>query len=222
MIGLWCRNAVAGTGHPEWSSAVNTPPGSDSLTGPFRSGTRTAMAPTAAKSTFDLNIERAGYFLELHGNLQGGKPGAPLKPVRELPRASVVFAVGALDAYLSDMSAEVLLALLARSVASTEARDLLGKIQRELPTLALEVLLLSDSAARKTRVQEALSDHLYNKVSHHGPTGVATALVRIGGKPADVWSALASKGFANPETELDRWTKCRHEIVHQGKKPTVH
>lgn len=180
------------------------------------------MPTSAAKKAFDLNIERAGYFLELHQDLQDGKRGAPLKPVRELPRASVVFAVGALDAYLSDLSAEVLLTLLGRSVASTEARDLLAKIQKEIPTLALEVLLLTDAAARKKRVQEALSDHLYNKVSHHGPTGVATALVRIGGKPADVWSALPSKGFANPETELQRWTTCRHEIVHQGKKPTVH
>jgi hypothetical protein len=179
------------------------------------------MASTAAKKAFDLNIERAGYFLELHEDLQDGKRGAPVTPVRELPRASVVFAVGALDAYLSDVSAEVLLTLLSRTVATTEVRDLLAKIQKEVPTLALEVLLLADAVARRKRVQEALSDHLYNKVSHHGPTGVATAVVRIGGKPADVWSGLVSQGFANPEKELDGWTTCRHEIVHQGKKPAV-
>ncbi len=60
-----------------------------------------------------------------------------------------------------------------------------------------------------------------NKVSHHGPTGVATAVVRIGGKPADVWSSLASRGVTSPEAELESWTKKRHEIVHQGKKPGV-
>ena len=68
--------------------------------------------PTESKRTFDVNMRRASYFLDLHESIHGGVQGAPQNPVRELPRASVVFAVGALDAYLSDVSAEVLVHLL--------------------------------------------------------------------------------------------------------------
>ena len=58
-----------------------------------------------AKKAFDRNIERAGFFLDIHKDATPG-PGKPKLPLHELPRAAVVFAVGALDAYLSGVGAE--------------------------------------------------------------------------------------------------------------------
>src|SRR5690242_4110877 len=103
--------------------------------------------PTNAKAIFDLNIKRSGWFLEIHQAVQGGA-GAPLMPVRELPRAAVVFAIGALDAYLSEVSAEVMVRQLESASLPPEARDILRRIQSELPMLALELALLPSHTDR--------------------------------------------------------------------------
>ena len=52
-----------------------------------------------AKKAFNVNIQRSGYFLDIHQQ-ETLSAGAPTLPYRELPRAAVVFAIGALDAYL--------------------------------------------------------------------------------------------------------------------------
>ena len=90
--------------------------------------------PTQAKNVFDTNIERSGYFLKIHEDAQNGA-GAPALRFRELPRASIVFTVGAVDAYLSDMSAEVLIAQLQSAPPTQQMREILKRIQNELPTL---------------------------------------------------------------------------------------
>ena len=64
---------------------------------------------TGAMRTFDINIRRASYFLDIHQQVHAGTHGAPVLALRELPRGALVFAVGALDAYLSDVSAEVII-----------------------------------------------------------------------------------------------------------------
>ncbi len=51
--------------------------------------------------------------------------------------------------------------------------------------------------------------------------GHTVQVQRMGGEPADLWSAVKGKGHSNPQRTLDRWTDIRHQIVHQGKKPTV-
>jgi len=64
---------------------------------------------TVAKSSFDIDIRRASHFLDIHQQVHAGTHGAPVLALRELPRGALVFAVGALDAYLSDVSAEVMI-----------------------------------------------------------------------------------------------------------------
>ncbi len=176
---------------------------------------------TESKSTFEINLERASYFLDIHAWGQGGERGAPAKPLRELPRGAVVFAVGALDAYLSEVSAEVLVAQLQANLPSQEMRDLLKRVQSELPTLPLEVALLSHHSDRIVRIREAVTDHFHNRVSQHGTRALSTTLIRLGGKPADMWSALGARGLSNAQFDLDRWTDLRHQIVHQGKRPSI-
>jgi len=59
----------------------------------------TRIVATAAQDALTTNLTRARYFIDLHEGMQTG-PGTPDKKRRELPRGAVVFAVGALDAYL--------------------------------------------------------------------------------------------------------------------------
>lgn len=175
---------------------------------------------TAAKRTFDVNVQRASYFLEIHKDKQKGA-GAPTGPYRELPRGALVFAVGALDAYLSEASAEVLLVQAQAAAPSGELRDILRKVQVELPGLALELALLSTQAERMQRLRDCVVDHFQNHVSNHGAKAVAAAVGRFGGKVNDFWSALKKDGFADAAAELEKWTNVRHDIVHRGKKPAV-
>ncbi len=180
---------------------------------------------TASKSAFDVNIQRARYFLQIHEDAQQGA-GAPLRRHRELPRAAIVFAVGALDAYLSELSAEVLVSQLGRAtpknVARQNARDVLLRVQKEVPTLAVEVALVGKQTERLGYIQRAVADYFHNTVSNHGSTAVSATLLRIGGNPSDLWSALTEAGGPDPRLQLDTWTEKRHQIVHQGQKPTVH
>jgi len=178
--------------------------------------------PTGTKKTFDTNIQRAGYFLDLHKAVHGGAQGAPQNPVRELPRAAVVFAVGALDSFLSDVSAEFIVALLEKDLPSDDVRELLGRVRQDLPTLSLEIALVEGQKERRQRLQEAVADHLHNKVSHHGAKGVSRTIERMGGTPRDIWDRLRSDGFEQPQRKLDAWTEKRHRIVHQGQKAQVH
>jgi len=175
---------------------------------------------TRAYETFVVNAKRASYFLDIHEEANSG-PGAPTTPYRELPRGAVVFIVGALDAYLAELSAEVIVRDLDRAIADADVRDLLRRIQADVPTLALEVTLLSSQAERIERLRDIIVDHFHNRVSMHGAKAVGTAAARLGRRGDDVWSALASRGWSRPAEALDRWTDIRHQIVHQGKKPTV-
>jgi len=111
-----------------------------------------AMA-TQSKPAFDRNIERARYFLQIHAQAQVGA-GAPPLPYRELPRAAIVFSVGAIDAYLSEVSAEVIVRQLQTGVANNTARDVLKRVQQDIPTLALEVAVLATAPERLQRIRE--------------------------------------------------------------------
>jgi hypothetical protein len=175
---------------------------------------------TEARRAFDVNIQRASYFLDIHEEAQQGA-GAPPLPYRELPRGAVVFAVGALDAYLSEVSAEVMVRDFQSTVASNDARETLKRIQSDLPTLALEISVLENHNARLQRIRDVIVDHFQNRVSMHGVKAVSATAGRIGAKALGVWSALDSRSFAGAQASLDKWTDIRHQVVHQGKKPTV-
>ncbi len=178
-----------------------------------------AMSTNAAR-TFRINAERASYFLDIHEGAQQGA-GAPPTRFRELPRGAVVFAIGALDAYLSEVSAEVIVRDLQAALASSEVREVLKRIHSDVPTLALEVAVLPQQIDRVERLRDAIVDYFQNRVSMHGSKGVSATAGRIGGRAADVWSALGSRGHLRAQEDLDKWTTIRHQIVHQGMKPRV-
>ena len=138
-------------------------------------------AKTEARGAFDVNIQRASYFLDIHEEAQSGA-GAPSLPYRELPRGAVVFAVGALDAYLSELSAEVMVREFQSTIASSDARETLKRIQSDLPTLALEISVIDNHNARLQRIRDVIVDHFQNRVSMHGAKGVSATAGRIGAK----------------------------------------
>lgn len=190
------------------------------------------MSETGAYSAFRKNIARPQ---ALQAMFDGGslKPkkgdrrgtGKPTKQENELLRASVIVTIGALDAYLSDVAAEVLVAQLRSSQPrSDDARALLRRVLKEVDTLPLELALLSSQKERETYAADALRDYLSNKVSNHGAKGVAATAERMGVRfdwrkldnkiPA---SLPSSKDPKHPAGLLDAWTERRHALVHRGR-----
>jgi hypothetical protein len=176
---------------------------------------------TEAKRTFDINIRRASHFLDIHQQVHAGTHGAPVLALRELPRGALVFAVGALDAYLSDASAEVIIDQCERGSVTGDTRGVMRTVSQQLPGLALELAVAPNSADRAERLRSAIVDHFQTAVSGHGPDAVAKALERMGGRPSEVWRGLEQAGFADPARALEDWTDKRHRIVHRGEKVSV-
>jgi hypothetical protein len=173
-----------------------------------------------AKKAFDANIKRAEYFLDIHEEAHKGR-GAPTLVYRELPRGAIVFAVGAVDAYLSELSAEVIVQQLEKGPASGNSKDVLRRVMNDIPTLSIEVALAGSQTARLDRLRDAIAMHFHNNVSNHGAKAVGQTVQRIGDTSATLWSNLASSGHRDAAKEVDKWTEVRHQIVHQGKKPSV-
>jgi hypothetical protein len=151
--------------------------------------------------------------------------GKPTTQENELLRASVIVTISALDAYLSDVAAEVLVAQLRSSQPrSDDVRALLRRVLKEVDTLPLELALLSDQDDREAVVADALREHLLNKVSNHGAKGVAATVERMGARFD--WASLEkkipaslplSKDPTSPAGVLDAWTERRHALVHRGR-----
>lgn len=175
---------------------------------------------TVARAAFDKNANRASSFLAIHEAETKNKQGAPTGPFRELPRGAVVFAVGALDAYLSEVSAEVMVRQLQAAPGDSTARGVLKKVQSQLPGLALEASLLGTQKERAERIQQGVTEFFHEQVSQHGPKAVTATVMRIGGDKDRAWAAVEAK-HTKAQATLDSWTKKRHHIVHQGKSEQI-
>lgn len=187
---------------------------------------------TDAFKALQVNLKRPRALLEMFdaGSLKPtpgarrsrGKPGWQ---ENELLRAAVIVGIGGLDAYLSDVAAEVLIAQLEHaSNPNSDARNVLRRVMNEVDTLALELALLTDPAERRHVAQTAIGDHIANRVSNHGAKGVAATLGRMG-QTMD-WSELNKRvppsllvSGVKPTAPavLDEWTERRHKLVHQSK-----
>lgn len=189
------------------------------------------VTQTDALAAFRTNIKRPRALLEMFdaGTLKPKKGdrrtvGKPGWQENELLRAAVITAIGALDAYLSDVAAEVLIAQLERAATPTgDARAVLRQVMKEIDTLPMELALLTDQAERRRVAEEAVREHLANRVSNHGAKGVAATLGRMGRTMN--WDALRDRlddhlalttDKRTPPALLDAWTIRRHKLVHQG------
>ena len=171
---------------------------------------------TAAKR----NLERAAFFLDIHQGTQQG-PGTPDNKRRELPRGAVVFAIGALDAYLSEVAAEVMVAQFERGQEAGGSRKVLEAIQRATPTLAIQLAVANPEVDRAAVLRRAIVEHFYDQVSNHGAKAVSATVQRMGKSSNAVWDAVEAAGEAHAQQRLDEWTDKRHAIVHRGQRPTI-
>jgi hypothetical protein len=174
----------------------------------------------SASQAFEKNLRRASYFLDLHEATTSGR-GAPTLPRRELPRGAVVFAVGAFDAFVSEISAEAMIARFEQNIIAGDTRDILSKIQRELPSLALEISLIVDREQRLDHMRAAIVEYFHTQVSNHGSRAVSRAVERMGEKPSVLWDRMKARGHPNAAAKLDEWTRKRHDIIHRGITVTV-
>lgn len=172
--------------------------------------------PTAALSAAKANILRAEYFLDLHEGTQVG-PGTPNLKRRELPRGAVVFAIGALDAYLSEVAAEVMIAQFQNGQATGDSMKVLATVQREFPSMALRLAVAGPDVDRAEVLRSAIVAHFHEDVSNHGAKAVASTVQRMGASSNALWSAVQAAGQEDPQQGLDEWTGKRHRIVHQGE-----
>jgi hypothetical protein len=97
-----------------------------------------------------------------------------------------------------------------------------GRSAQPLEAGAFELALTTDPAQRRLAAQQAISEHLSNRISNHGPKGLAASLSRLGAEfdfsTVDVtrFSALQTSERKSAADVLQWWTDRRHALVHRG------
>jgi hypothetical protein len=147
--------------------------------------------------------------LEFYDNDTRGRSGATAA-ASELLRSAVVFAVGALDAYLHDLILEIVPRH--TSTPSPAMQDGLREIAKKDPSLALRVALADSDRGRREEFYRALDDWLANQ-SFQGPEKVVKALECLGCKMN--WKEFSHIVGLPAADELRRITQRRHDIVHR-------
>lgn len=166
-----------------------------------------------AYKVFEANAERAHAFVRLFD--VDRTRGRPSRDENELLRGSVVFAIGALDAFLHDLVLEIVPRFGGDRVA---VRDALRVIGKDDPGLALRMQLAPDTASRTDEFRSALEDWLETK-SFQGPKRVAAALEYVGSSLT--WDDLRTTAGAKAPARLEHFTNMRHDIVHRGRSPRI-
>ena len=162
---------------------------------------------------FERNVERSRAFLRLFD--VDRTVGQPSNDEKELLRGTIVFAIGALDAFLHELVLEVVPKFGGNRSALVDA---LRAIAREDPGLALRLSLAPDDKSKEDEFRAALDGWLERK-SFQGVERVVAAL-RYVGVGLTIEDFDCSTGLKTAE-RLDRYTKMRHDIVHRGQRPSV-
>lgn len=169
---------------------------------------------TEAYKVFEKNLERSNAFLRLFD--VDRTVGQPTNDEKELLRGAVVFAIGALDAFLHELVLEIVPKFGGNRSALAEA---LRSIARDDPGLSLRIVLAAQGGGPiDEEFREALDSWLEKK-SFQGVTRVASALSYVGVK-------LSIKDFdqvtgLNTGERLEYYTDMRHSIVHRGLRPNA-
>lgn len=174
---------------------------------------RAKLKRTDSLVVFEANLERSRAFLRIFDKDRG--VGRPSNDEKELLRGSLVFAVGALDAYLSDLILEI---VPQHAPATPDLTDALKAIAKADPGLSLRVSLAPSAAERRNAFRDALSDWLSTK-SFQGPNKVTQALGYVACPLT--WEDLENALGRPAAKDLTKVTNDRHAIVHEGKKPNI-
>ncbi len=184
-----------------------------------RSALRIMKKRTAcdAYKVFKINRNRAEAFVRIF-DAPGGTPrrqGQPSNDEKELLRGAVVFAVGALDAFLHELILEIVPRF---GGDRTRLNDALKQIAKDDPALALRVSLARDGEEKRCEFRDALDGWLSEK-SFQGSAAVERALGFVNCRIE--WADFDTASGMHTAERLQHYTKVRHSIVHRGAKPTV-
>jgi hypothetical protein len=169
---------------------------------------------TPVYPSFETNINRAEALIRIFA--RGRKRGRPRLEDTQLTRSSLVFSVGALDAYLHDLVLEVV----ANHVPHSEDLDRTIKEMEPHNMVQTMIRAASHDAARehfRTRLDEHFDDKSFMDVA-----GLQRAL-RLTGchSTLDVQELPTRTGRATLAEDLGRHTDRRHRIIHRGENVVV-
>ncbi len=167
-----------------------------------------------AFKAFAANIKRARAFIRIFHGAEGRERGQPTKDEKELLRGAIVFAVGALDAYLHDVVLEIVPRFGPEGKSLQEG---LKQIAKEDPGLALRVALAATSEDAKDVFRGALSAWLDEK-SFQGPEAVVRVLGYLGLETKGGVDALVEEGAS---ARLQSLTEQRHNVVHRATSDRI-
>lgn len=165
-----------------------------------------------AYKVFETNVNRSRAFVRVFDGAEASRSrGRPSNDEVELLRGALVFAVGALDNFIT----ELILELVPQFGCNGDAmKQPLTEISKADPSLALRVALAGPGSA-KGEFRAALASWLETK-SFHGVEKILAALRYIGVTTID-----DSNLPTDWKKSLNTFTEQRHQIVHRGHKATV-
>jgi hypothetical protein len=162
---------------------------------------------------FEKNLHRSEAFLRIFGDERAR--GQPSNDEKELLRGAVVFAIGALDAFLHDLVLEIV----PRFGGNQERlKRALQEIAKEDPSLALRVALAPDGVSRTDEFRKALDSWLSAK-SFQGIDAIVRATGYVGCQFS--WADIGTATQTNAPERLEHFTQMRHGMVHRGESPYI-
>jgi hypothetical protein len=167
---------------------------------------------TASFRRLRRNLKRGRTLLDRFFDNPGGKPrgvGQPAAHEQELLRSVLVLAVGALDAYLSELVIE----LMPKLAQSGRAQVIFERLMKENAGLVLQAVYLGGDELDAALASAVESQFL--RTVMHGSKAV---------RQVSDWCVL-NLSFDNFDSDrfpqamklLDEWTDKRHRIVHRGE-----
>jgi hypothetical protein len=168
----------------------------------------------ASGRAFKQNLDRANRLLYIFDHVaESGNFRS--KHTVTLLESAIIFAVGALDAYLHDIILEIVPAYALPSARNSYMR---GVLNRD-PALLGRLVTVREEVERRAELGRALADSIA-KTAFHGPEAVEETLKFLDCEIG--WQSFnAATGVRNTRSELDRITKLRHGLVHRFEGPRI-
>jgi hypothetical protein len=167
---------------------------------------------TKAYKRLRKNLERGKTLLHEFFDLPGGSPrtaGQPRSHEQELLRSVLVLGIGALDAYLSELTTELVPKLARGGTAFT----IFDRLMKDQGGLILQAIYLGSNDLERA-LADAVESYLAGSVMHG-----SKAVMQVNGWCALTLGATDFNGgrFSSAFKSLDSWTDKRHRIVHRGE-----
>ena len=171
-----------------------------------------SFVDTPVYGSFRTNIDRANALIRIFE--RGRKVGRPRKEDTQLTRSSLVFSVGAIDAYLHDLVVTVVGAHVPQS-------EELDRVLREMDShdLVQNMARAPSHSAAQARFRAKLDDYFDDK-SFMGVPGLLRAM-RLVGCPVTTDDLAREVDRPKFASEYGRYTDLRHRIIHRGENVKV-